>query len=328
MSENMDIKNKEKSTTKKRKINRIIIILVCILIVFNLAGGAYFFVYTIVSKKISKMELPLDAAVAPSGKNDPVYTNWYASTAFEEMRLTTEDGIDLIGRYINAGHPTNKLAILIHGYMMDGSIMAAYGKYYHENDFDVFIADNRGHGLSDGTFVGMGWLDRLDYLQWLNLLVEKKGSATEIVIHGISMGGATVACLGGEQLPQQVKCLIVDCSYTSVYESFKYQGGKMLGVLNIPFLNIGSIISKVFAGYGFSEASPLKQVSKSVTPVFFIHGEEDTFTPTYMTNELYKAAASEKELWIVPDADHGKAFDVNPEEYFIRVEDFYSKYIN
>jgi fermentation-respiration switch protein FrsA (DUF1100 family) len=317
--------NKQK---KGKRIRILIIIGACLVVLAHLAGGAYYFVYTIVSKKISGMELSLDAEVVPSGKNDPIFTNWYASQSCEEMTMTAKDGIRLVGRYIKASQPTNKLVILIHGYMMDGSIMAAFGKYYQEDGFDVFIADNRGHGLSGGAYVGMGWLDRLDYLQWLNLLIEKQGNNKEIIIHGVSMGGATVSCLSGEQLPEQVKCLIEDCGFNSVYEEFKYQGEKMLGVFNVPFLNIASVASKIFAGYGFREASPLKQVSKSTIPLFFIHGEDDTFNPPYMAYELYDATKSEKELWLVPGAEHGKAFDINPEEYFIKIRTFYNKYIN
>jgi Prolyl oligopeptidase family. len=317
---------KKKNTKRLRKA---IIIATCLIVSIGLTScGTYFFVYTIVSKKVSGMELSLSDEVKPSGKKALVYTDWYASQPFEEMRITTKDGLELVGRYIAAEDTTDKLAILIHGYMMDGSIMAAYGKHYQEDGFNVFIADNRGHGESGGTYVGMGWLDRLDYLQWLDYLLEKKGDNLEIVIHGISMGGATVACLSGEQLPKQVKCLIEDCSFNSVYDEFKYQGKKKLGFLTVPTLSIASVESKLFAGYGFKEASPLKQISKSVTPIFIIHGESDTFNPPYMAHELYDAATCEKELWIVPDAEHGKAFDVNPDQYFERVRLFYKKYIN
>lgn len=313
---------------KKKRIRLMIIIVVSLAILVNLIGGTYFFIYTIVSKKVSGMTLELSEGVEPSGKTAAIYTDWYASQTFEEMEITTKDGIELAGRYITAEKPTNKLAILIHGYMMDGAIMAAFGKYYQEDGFNVFIADNRGHGKSGGTYVGMGWLDRNDYLQWLDYILEKKGNNLEIVIHGISMGGATVTCLSGEELPRQVKCLIEDCGFNSVYEEFKYQGKNTLGILTVPFLNIASIESKLFARYGFREANPLKQVAKSKTPIFFIHGEADTFNPPYMAHELFDEASCEKELWIVPNAEHGKAFDINSDEYFKRVRLFYGKYIN
>ncbi len=58
-----------------------------------------------------------------------------------------------------------------------------------------------------------------------------------------------------------------------------------------------------------------------------IHGDADTFTPVEMAYKLYDAATDPKELWIVPGAEHGKAFDDQPNEYFEHVREFYNKYI-
>ncbi len=35
-----------------------------------------------------------------------------------------------------------------------------------------------------------------------------------IVLHGISMGGATVLMVSGEELSDNVKAIVADCSYT------------------------------------------------------------------------------------------------------------------
>ena len=43
-----------------------------------------------------------------------------------------------------------------------------------------------------------------------------------IVLHGISMGGATVLMVSGEELSDNVKAIVADCSYTSAYDEFKY----------------------------------------------------------------------------------------------------------
>ena len=43
------------------------------------------------------------------------------------------------------------------------------------------------------------------------------------------------------------------------------------------------------AGYGFREASALRQVQKATVPMLFIHGSEDNFVRTYMVYALYDA---------------------------------------
>ena len=60
-------------------------------------------------------------------------------------------------------------------------------------------------------------------LKWMNLLIGRFSADTQIVLHGISMGGATVMMLAGEELPPNVKCIIEDCGYTSVWDVYAYQ---------------------------------------------------------------------------------------------------------
>ena len=43
------------------------------------------------------------------------------------------------------------------------------------------------------------WKDRLDVLQWMNIANEIFGDSTQMVVHGISMGGATTMMVSGEE---------------------------------------------------------------------------------------------------------------------------------
>jgi hypothetical protein len=45
--------------------------------------------------------------------------------------------------------------------------MAAFGKRFHEIGFTVLMPNLRGHGESEGHYIGMGWHDRLDILRWI-----------------------------------------------------------------------------------------------------------------------------------------------------------------
>lgn len=60
----------------------------------------------------------------------------------------------------------------------------------------------------------------------------------------------------------------------------------------------------------------------------FIHGENDTFVPVEMVYELNEAANTEKELYLVPNAEHGNAYDIDPANYEKKVTDFMNKYID
>lgn len=140
--------------------------------------------------------------------------------------------------------------------------MAPFAKLFHDLEFNILVADARGHGTSEGNYIGFGWHERMDYIQWINQVIEKYGKNCEIVLFGISMGGATVLNVSGEGLPKQVKAIIEDCGFSSVEEEITYQLKTMYKLPKFPLVQITSLITKLKAGYWFEEASSLEQVKK------------------------------------------------------------------
>jgi fermentation-respiration switch protein FrsA (DUF1100 family) len=49
--------------------------------------------------------------------------------------------------------------------------------------------------------------------------------------------------------------------------------------------------------------------------------------PPHNSEELYAAARGERELWIVPGAEHTMARFVSPEEYTRRVQAFFKQHL-
>lgn len=49
-----------------------------------------------------------------------------------------------------------------------------FADYFYSLGYDVLVPDNRGHGKSEGDYIGFGWLDRLDYVKWIDQIIEKK----------------------------------------------------------------------------------------------------------------------------------------------------------
>src|SRR5699024_10661829 len=102
-----------------------------------------------------------------------------------------------------------------------------------------------------------------DYVDWTNMVVDKLGSDAEIVLHGVSMGAATVLMASGEDLQGNVKAIVADSPYTSVYDMFAYQMKRMYHLPDIPFLPSTSLVTKMRAGYSLTEASALDQAKKA-----------------------------------------------------------------
>lgn len=131
----------------------------------------------------------------------------------------------------------------------------------------------------------------------------------------------------GEKLPEQVKCVVADCAYTSVKDILTYQAKRLYKLPAFPLLYRVSLICKLRAGYFLGEASALNQVRKTHLPILFIHGGEDTFVPTTMLDLLYEASIGYKEKFMVPRARHGLAYAADVAGYRQRVGDFLQKFI-
>ena len=258
------------------------------------------------------------------------WIDWVAAQQFERLTLTARDGLKLSGYYLPASQPTDKLVILTHGYLGNAKQMGLFGQYYHNDlDYNIFMPDARGHGNSEGAYYGFGWPDRLDLIDWTNLLVQKLGPDVKVAYHGLSMGAATVLMTSGEaELPRQVKAIIADSPYASVYQLFQYQMNRMFHLPAFPLLDSTSLLTKIRAGYSFGEASALNAVEKTDVPILYIHGEGDTFVPTEMAEELYQHTASPAELMLVPNANHGEAYAMAGDKYRMKMTHFLERTIN
>ena len=129
------------------------------------------------------------------------------------------------------------------------------------------------------------------------------------------MGGAAVLMTSGEKLPANIKCVVSDCAYSSVWEEFSDVMKRYTGLPDFPLMYTTSFFAKLAAGYSYDEASSLAQVKKSPLPILFIHGSSDTFVKPYMAEKLYEAHPNGK-LILIEGAEHGQAMYIDPETYF------------
>src|SRR5260370_24679698 len=257
-----------------------------------------------------------------------LHAAWFEKQPFEDLEMMSHDGLLLRGYYLTAKVPTTKTAILAHGYTGSAEKdMLGFAKMSLEVfGYNVLMPDNRAHGESEGSYIGFGWLDRFDYVKWIYSMLNRVGPNAQIVLHGMSMGGATVLMTSGEKLPEQVKCVISDCGYTSVKDSLSYQAKRLYKLPAFPLIPLVGFVCKLRAGYTFGEASVLAQVKKTRKPILFIHGGEDTFVPTTMLDPLYEASNGPKEKCIIPSAGHGLAYATDVAVYRQRVSAFLEKF--
>ncbi|WP_297131812.1 alpha/beta hydrolase [uncultured Eubacterium sp.] len=263
-----------------------------------------------------------DASAKYSGlTGTPEMKKWYGENG-EDVYIMS-DLFRLHGKLFK--NPGTKYALVCHGYTSKAKHMAGFVNKFHSLGYNVLAVDARAHGDSEGTKIGMGWVERFDVIEWINYIISLEPDA-QIILHGVSMGASTVLMASGEELPKNVKAIIADCGYTSEWDEFR-QEADVLHIPWFPVLNASSAISKIRDGYDFKQASAVEQVKKSHTPTLFIHGSEDELVPYGMLNELYSAANCEKEILTIQGAGHALSSSVAPELYWNTVEAFLEKHL-
>lgn len=239
----------------------------------------------------------------------------------EEFSVTSFDGLTLRGRYYECC-PGAPIEILFHGYRgnaerdMSGGVERCFAL-----GRNALIVDHRAAGRSDGHIITFGIRERKDCLSWVDFVVGHFGKETKIILTGISMGAATVMMAAGEDLPENVVCVLADCGYTSPREIIQ----KVVREMNIPawvlypFIRLGG---RLFGHFDLEETSPMEAVQRCRVPLILIHGDADDFVPCDMSRRLYEACVSQKKFVTISGAGHGLAFPTDKERYVGALADF------
>lgn len=246
---------------------------------------------------------------------------WMMEQPHEDVWIRSEDSLKLHGTYFRgAGNVEDKkckkAVICFHGYTSQG--LADYGSisnYYLKRGYNVLLVDQRSHGQSEGKYIGFGCKDRYDAYRWIEWVIGQEGENVQILLHGNSMGGATVLMASGLDLPQQVKGIIADCPFTSPKAVFTHVLHSMYHLPAFPIIQIADAVNKKQAGYGLDECNSAREVRKAKVPVLLIHGDADTFVPCSMSEEIYKNCKSPKQKLIIHGAGHCESYYKDREAY-------------
>ena len=300
-----------------------LIILICIFIITGFITGNFLF----------------NLALNPKSSKSIIFNNEFdevkANMRIENEKWLEENAkevfiedkkIKLHSYEVVNAKPSKIWVIAVHGYTDSAYFMVNAAKQFLNYGYNVLMPDLRAHGKSEGKYIGMGWLDRLDLIKWIDYLIATYGDI-KIILYGISMGAATVMMASGEKLPSNVRMVIEDCGYTSVWDEFAHELKYLFHMPTFPALYNANIITRIRAGYSLRKASCVKQIKKSKIPILFIHGDEDKFVPFYMLDKLYDAATCKKEKLVIKGAGHAEAQAVDPQKYWHIVRKFIKRYI-
>ncbi len=247
----------------------------------------------------------------------------------EDLSLTDKFGNELRAWFVPE-QGSKRFVICVHGYKCNGPDECSHlFAFYNEKlGFNYLLPDHAAHGRSSGKHIGFGAYEADNLLLWVNYLVERFGDDIEIVLHGISMGAATVMLANESNPPKQVKAIVEDCGYTSAKEILTNTIKGKIGFECPPIASMIILVAKLFFGYDMHRADCLARMKDAKKPILFVHGTADPTVPFSMGERLYEACTCvPKDKLFVEGVQHAFCYYDAKQAYEEKMLEFFSKYL-
>jgi uncharacterized protein len=248
----------------------------------------------------------------------------------EKVEFEALDGHPLSGWFVPGLHDSPRpwpAVLLVYGYAGYKEQMVAYARMVRMGGFATFMFDMQGSGLRRGQPVTLGFKERWDLVAAARYLRTRPDVDPEAIgVLGVSMGAAT-ALLAAAAEPA-IKAVVCDSGYSDVERMIEPGVAAFLGPIARPFASVIVRITEAMAGVKVADIVPERAAAElGNRPLLLIHGADDGLVHVDSAYRLHEAASGPRELWIVPDCEHGQAPSVAADEYRERVNTFFATYL-
>jgi uncharacterized protein len=229
---------------------------------------------------------------------------------YHTAAVQSTDGLLLEGWWVPKSG-SSQAVILVPGYLGNKSrpYILKTASIYAEAGYSVLMLDTRAQGRSEGEHITLGYQEIRDVRGALGWLRERGFEPREIVLHGWSMGGATVV---RSARGAGVAAVVEDSGYADLPLLLRRALPEASGLP--PFFSPGTMLAaKLFLGFDPWAVRPEEdahELSEEGVPLLIIHSTTDKTVP-YEHAELVKKAYPSAELWKIKGYDHAKAYS-NP----------------
>lgn len=248
----------------------------------------------------------------------------------ERFTVNSASDIPISFRYIplnDEGNKPQKIVILFHEYNSSSESMDNYIPMFRERGFSVIVPDARFCGKSGGEYLGLSYLDAEDssaIFKWIN---DCFGYGIPIGLFGESFGAAQAIILACSGKYDNISFVVSDSSYSDLYSLIKERVRADYRIKPFPLLFVARLIIKKKYGIDMKKVSPEKLLKTcGAIPMFFIHGDSDTFVLPQMSIDLYNAKETGyKKFYLAENASHCEAFNSDPQTYRNKLFEFFDK---
>jgi len=297
----------------------IIILLILLLLVVLILNA--FFLY--IQKRGSKA-LGTEAPRVDMDEGLVEQTDKFVNEPKQDWQIKSKfNGSKLYGWFTD--NDDDKTVIMVHGFGVDHTSLDVHAQLFDRLGCNVLQIDNQAAGKSEGKYLGFGYIESLDLLNWINEVISKRPN-DKIILFGASMGAATVMLTSGNNLPKNVKLIIEDSGYTSAYDILSYQCQKRYHIKGKWLIKGISLASRVRAGFSYAKTDCMKALEKNTLPILFMHGRNDFTVPFEMREKLLTCGQFPK-MSYESQGVHIRSYYVDSKKYQSTVDKFLKMYL-
>jgi pimeloyl-ACP methyl ester carboxylesterase len=250
-------------------------------------------------------------------------------SAYQLTPFTVESdyGYMLTGVY-REGEDPRKAMIFVHGHTWSWHGQVKYFRLYSERGYTIIAYNHRGHGDSDGENCSAGYFEKYDLDRIVRWTRARFPRIETLGLMGESMGAATA--LQYIPIAEHISFIHADCPYSSMRKLYdhKLRQRHIPGFLRLRIIAKSRKYIERSAGFDSFEVEPEQAIMKQPIPLLLIHGGDDTYVPTWMSQQMYEKRKdyAPTYLSIIEHAVHAQSFMTDPKQYESVVDEFLSRY--
>ena len=223
-----------------------------------------------------------------------------------DFQISVQEDIHVSCRFFAAG-PEYPSILYFHG---NGEVAGDYNDiapfFFKLCGVNLIVAEFRGYGASSGWPCFAGLIDDAHPIfRKVNEIISERGYRKEIWVMGRSMGSIPALELAASY-PEEIKGLIIESGFpcaTGIVRRFPFP---------LPEADLKLV-----------EDECLQKMRRITIPALIIHGEQDSLVDPEEAYTLDRELGStDKQLFMIPGADHNSVMAVDVAGYFQSIRDF------
>ena len=240
--------------------------------------------------------------------------------AYEEVTLTTADGVTISGWYVVGTQPN--AIVIVHGIHANRAYLIPQAVLLAEAGYHLLLIDLRGLGQSEDSMMTFGYREALDVQAAIDYLVALP-NVERVGALGHSLGAAAVVRAAATD--QRLQGLVLQSTYSSLSQAVNDSFNNFVILPKWPFAPLVISLAQFRTELDIGQVDSARDLATMPPrPILIIHGKGDNVFPFHHAQIMFDSAQEPKTLWIVDNlAGHINPIDGHELEYEQRVLAFF-----